>query len=269
LERPDAGGWYEWEAPDDGDDKSDSYPIDETVPCRVIEADSDDSHYYRVFLQDADGSDMQVKKVPRSAIRLVDRPYTNNQFLRRAFRHEIQLPNDMVPTAWRDLAPAADDECGLYMAESSIPNSGLGMYTARAISRGEQIFYGDVVIQVEDPVENARLRRRFNKQTRKESPWLLHSYFWDSFITKGDLEANEVESILPGLGMLANSHTGLVNADNVAPERVVDLHRSKDPGAGASTHFHNVHFDAVDDIEPGSEIFVEYVSFETGSKVQN
>lgn len=58
--------------------------------------------------------------------------------------------------------------------------------------------------------------------------------------------------------MLANSHTGLVNANIRAPTRYFDLSRGHDPGTGASTTFHNVYFDAKIDIEAGAELFVQY-----------
>ena len=59
-------------------------------------------------------------------------------------------------------------------------------------------------------------------------------------------------------GMLANSHTGLVNANVRTPQRYFDFSRGHDPGTGASTTFHNVYFDAKSDIEAGTELFVRY-----------
>lgn len=41
--------------------------------------------------------------IPRPAIRFFDVPYASDMFLRTAFRHEIHLPDSMVPRAWRDL----------------------------------------------------------------------------------------------------------------------------------------------------------------------
>ena len=60
--------------------------------------------------------------------------------------------------------------------------------------------------------------------------------------------------------MLANSHpSSLVNAQIVPPKRVADLHRGRDPGAGASTKLHDLHYVASHGpIEAGAEIFVEY-----------
>lgn len=46
---------------------------------------------------------LEVKGVPRTAIVFFDHMYSNDQFLRHTFRHEIGLPDEMVPEAWRDL----------------------------------------------------------------------------------------------------------------------------------------------------------------------
>jgi hypothetical protein len=164
----------------------------------------------------------------------------------------------MVPAKWRDLE--APDTCGLYMAESSIPNAGLGVYTTRQFQKEEKLFSGDVVIQVEDFYANTRLRHWFAGETKyeEEPEWLLSNYFWNAVNTMGVFEAGLIESIVPGLGMLANSHPGLVNAMMQPPETVADLHRGRDPGAGGSTLYHNIHFVASEDIVPGAEIFVEY-----------
>jgi SET domain len=153
-----------------------------------------------------------------------------------------------------------NQSCGLYAAESAIPNSGLGMYTAKAIQEGERIFSGELAIQTEDPDVNAKLRSWLLKKSDvKEPSWLFDSYFWNPSNTLGEHEAEDVESIIPGLGMLANSHTGLVNAELKLPGVIADLHRSRDPGAGAVTNFHDLHFVAIGgDIDVGSELFVEY-----------
>jgi hypothetical protein len=150
-------------------------------------------------------------------------------------------------------------QCGLYMAESAIPGSGLGMFAAIPIRANQRIFYGDVVVNVEDFPLNIKLRNWFYQDfTSPVQGWLLDSYFWNPTNTLGLHEADDVQSIIPGLGMLANSHTGLVNAVTVAPQRVEDLHRGRDPGAGASTTFHDHHFISAGDIEAGAELFVAY-----------
>ena len=45
----------------------------------------------------------KVTGVPRTAIDFFDRMYSNDQFMRHTFRHEIGLPDEMLPDAWRDL----------------------------------------------------------------------------------------------------------------------------------------------------------------------
>lgn len=50
-----------------------------------------------------DGPFEIVTGVPRTAIVFLDRSYTNDQYNRKAFRHEMVLPEDMVPAVWRDL----------------------------------------------------------------------------------------------------------------------------------------------------------------------
>ena len=80
-------------------------------------------------------------------------------------------------------------------------------------------------------------------------------YYWNPGVAGAEFEAEDVSSVIPGLGMLANSHLGLINAMMSAPRIVADLRRGRDPGAGASTHFHNVHFTArYGPIEAGSEV---------------
>jgi hypothetical protein len=200
-----------------------------------------------------------VKSLPRRAIEIVDRPYTKSQYRRNTFRHEIHLPDDMIPIGWRDLEDYPS-ECGLYMAESSIPNSGLGMYTAQEIGKNKQVFHGDVVIQIADYKLNRKLRHWFYDTNKGDEPtWLLDNYYWNADNTLGEHETERVYSIVPGMGMLANSHTGLINSGMLRPKRESGgIHRSTHPSAGTSTTFHDLAFATFEHLEAGSELFVEY-----------
>ena len=218
------------------------------------------------MVQRLDGNDndetVLVKAVPRQAIAVVDRPYSTNQYMKNAFRHEIRLPDHMIPLSWRDRAndSGGSSECQLYMAESSIPNAGLGMYTAINITKGTNVFYGDMVIQAENVELNNKLRRWHNGiDPREEQEWIIDHYFWSPINTLGEFEAAEIQSIIPGLGMLANSHTGLVNAILRRPiQTSAGIRRQVDPGAGASTTYHGLRFVSDGDIESGAELFVAY-----------
>ena len=224
-----------------------------------IEGYDDGRDTYTISFLNSNKKYQKVRGLPRRAIRVVDRPYTSNQYLRTAFRHEAHLPDAMVPDNWRDLA-VAEEECQYFMAESSIANAGLGMYTAKALKADRDIFFSDLVVQVEDMELNQKLRK-WNSHLEEEAPlWLMENYFWNSENTAGNHEARDVQSIVPGLGMLANSHDGLVNAHMVRAKIDTHLQRQVDPGAGAVTYYHNLKFTAADDLEAGSEIFVQYGS---------
>jgi hypothetical protein len=133
LSRVDDEGWYDFAATS-GD------LIDWTQPCDILSAKFDldgDKDSYRVIVSvnhDSTTVEYQVKNVPWSAITFVDQSYQGLQYHHQAFRHEIQLPDDVFPPAWKDMAASLSDEtCGLYMAESAIPNSGV------RVSRNENI----------------------------------------------------------------------------------------------------------------------------------
>lgn len=239
-----------------------SNELDDTAPCKLLDKErADGTTFYKVTFYDEEAKeDIKVKGVAWNFITYVDKAYTGNQHLRQSFRHYIELPDEMIPPNWRDMGLGVENntECGMYMAESAIPNSGLGMYTARTFEKNERIFYGDVVIQSEDYFDNNHLRLQFNNMTHKESEWLLEHYYWTAESSNAQFDAGFIESMVPGFGMLANSHTGLHNSAMRLPVQTNDLHRALDPGAGAATTYHDVHYVAETRIEMGSEIFVEY-----------
>ena len=53
-----------------------------------------------------------VTHVPRHAIRFSDKIYTTDVHLPGAFRHEIHIPDDVFPEAWKDLASASANQEG-------------------------------------------------------------------------------------------------------------------------------------------------------------
>jgi len=238
--------------------KTNTANVGDAQRCWIEYWQNNDSTYVVTTL--VDNMYQKVKDLPRHAIEIVDRPYTSNQYLRDAFRHEAHLPDEMIPDNWRDLT-ITEEKCQYYMAESSIPHAGLGMYTAKALKKDQDIFFSDLVVQVEDVNVNQKLRK-WHHDIQDDTPdWLMENYFWQPHNTAGTNEASDVESIVPGLGMLANSHDGLVNAHMVRPSLDnSDLRRQHDPGAGAVTYYHNLKFTASENIDAGSEIFVEYGS---------
>lgn len=86
--------------------------------------------------------------------------------------------------------------CTLYGAQSSIPNSGLGMYTTLAHSQYETIGLPEIGFPFIDP--------------DRLGTTLFSNYPWgDRYLGASHLEAEESVSVIPALGMLVNSHMGM------------------------------------------------------------
>lgn len=74
------------------------------------------------------------------------------------------------------------------------------------------------------------------------------------------LGVNEVNVVSAGFGAAANSYMDFVNVFEWYPIHSIaqQLHRSKDPGAGAFTYLHSRYATAKSDISAGQELFVSY-----------
>jgi hypothetical protein len=90
--------------------------------CEIIErldiansADSDmktrkdsirpmDVRYTALIRRDVEGEPdpIYVTNLPRRAIQFLDAEYVSDQYLPNSFRHEMHLPDNMIPPAWRD-----------------------------------------------------------------------------------------------------------------------------------------------------------------------
>lgn len=143
-----------------------------------------------------------------------------------------------------------NEMCRYYLSPSSIPNSGWGIFTAVDIAKGETVFQPDVVISLVD-------MDRHNG--------MVFSSMFDSYVWEGDdfavsFEADLVDTFLPGPGAIPNFHPFLKNVivTDDATYDDCDLHRSKDPGAGAFTYYNYDKASAVVDIASGTELFVDY-----------
>ena len=106
-------------------------------PCRILKRERDDDELvYDVEVtteakdrwHDFRGIRISVQnKVPREAIRFLDLPYTSDIHLRRSFRHEIGIPDDMLPNAWRKANEGeSSDSEGSPIAEDGMASSTAG-----------------------------------------------------------------------------------------------------------------------------------------------
>lgn len=142
----------------------------------------------------------------------------------------------------------AESSCSLYMAESSIPYSGLGMYAGRDFDRGERI---ENLPQVVVPLID------YHKDGS-----ILTNYPWDASNHGAVLESKSSKTLCTNLGMLANSHLGLINARQRSEDGIEillgSIDRRSDFGTGATSLYHAASFNAEVRIERGSELFADY-----------
>jgi len=143
-----------------------------------------------------------------------------------------------------------DNECSLYMAQSSIPGAGFGLFTTREVPEGEGILpYADAPNIVVCDYEFFDI---------EHTDWLHHAYFWGS---SGLLEfecASAHESLVT-FGAQCNYHTYLMNVQGSFigyDDEVVD--RFVHPSAGAFSYHKGQQFSATRTIMAGEELFADY-----------
>jgi len=136
--------------------------------------------------------------------------------------------------------------CKIYLAESSIPKSGLGMYSAVNISNKDSVGHDESVVAFFD-ADNSNLA--------------IEDYTWSagSLTPPVTNEAKNVTIMIPGIGAAANSARGLTNTHLLS----VELKGYEPPGysdleAGASNEYKLVRWKATKDIPQGMEIFADY-----------
>jgi hypothetical protein len=140
-------------------------------------------------------------------------------------------------------------ECGLYIAESTIPNAGVGIFTARAKEPMDRVGFGDICIPNIDIKYHGHIFDPFK------------DYYWSAFsmgMTR-ESHANNMDAYCPGLDSAANCNLALINTQKSAP--IYDnagLHRFQDPGVGAFTPYHNGTTYASRHIPAGGELFKFY-----------
>ena len=158
---------------------------------------------------------------------------------------------------------AADDTCStcsLYMAESTIPGAGLGIFTATERFVGDHIGQGDVLLPVVDVAYHFRARA-----THPDD--YLYDYFGDYIWWGPEMgmqqetshPSEHVSAFCPGLDAAINCNLALINVDKATPVYdTVGLHRDKDPGVGAYTPYYNVSTVVKEYIPEGGELFKYY-----------
>jgi SET domain len=158
---------------------------------------------------------------------------------------------------WSSDASATEQQdpgvCGIWLAESTIPHAGLGMYAGQDFRKGDTL-QNDMAIPIVDLAMH-------NPNVQVNLLW--DEYTWSAAALKIHGEGvMEINGASPGFGSAANCFLALINVDEWHPfdmsANVIQLHRSRDPGVGASTRFHYRKSTAKADVETGQEFFVSY-----------
>ena len=145
------------------------------------------------------------------------------------------------------------ESCGLYLAPSTIPNAGLGVFTTRPLKRKSVVQpAGEVNIPIVD---------QHWHMGNKEFFWPLKDYYWIGSVMGMAQESvdDDVEAYCPGYDSTLNCNLALINVGKTIPQwDTAGLHRWKDPGAGAITYYHNGTHPVTADIPAGGELFKFY-----------
>ena len=144
--------------------------------------------------------------------------------------------------------------CRYYIAPSSIPNSGWGIYTAVDIQEGESVMEPDIVIPLVDMNVD-------NEEDEEEFHFGLDNYSWEADVCALEYEAEEVDAFISGPGAMPNCYLGMTNMGLPEMERLAPTsipHRSTDPGVGGYSPYVYPSTTALERIAAGSELFVNY-----------
>jgi hypothetical protein len=160
-------------------------------------------------------------------------------------------------------------ECDLYLAESTIPGAGLGMFSAVPFRKGQSWGHGDPIIPILEPRRHCQNREGHPDYDEDTSFDVTYDYVWsgDSLGMKLEVAASsfssswesDVTAYWAGVGAAINFHTALNNIGSSKPTYdEVHLHRSTHPGVGAFTPYHLAIPRVIRDIPAGGEVFKDY-----------
>eukprot|EP00557_Chaetoceros_sp_GSL56_P000860 CAMPEP_0176500726 /NCGR_PEP_ID=MMETSP0200_2-20121128/13742_1 /TAXON_ID=947934 /ORGANISM="Chaetoceros sp., Strain GSL56" /LENGTH=770 /DNA_ID=CAMNT_0017899487 /DNA_START=430 /DNA_END=2742 /DNA_ORIENTATION=- len=166
--------------------------------------------------------------------------------------------------------PTKEDSCYLYLAPSSIPGAGMGVFSTRPFSRGSTILasdYGPLIPIIDGNAVHDHWLQLFN------------NYIWGHFSMAPDQLWYEAESVTDyqlGLGIFPNYHPFLINIGAELAENVTyytDDDEDNDHDEQENTHcgssltaarmgaysdYVGRSFFTIADIQAGDELFLDY-----------
>ena len=146
------------------------------------------------------------------------------------------------------------EECAVYLAPSTIPNSGYGMFTAIDLPAGTQVGVADITVPFVDIDWHSK-----GHYKDKDYHFLYRNYVWSGKSMRMRDIGENIAVMSHGAGALVNSHQGLLNLREGLPRYdAAGLHRSRDVGTGAFSPYHDRRANAFDFVPAGAELFVDY-----------
>lgn len=138
------------------------------------------------------------------------------------------------------------DTCRFYLAESAIPHSGWGLFTAVDLKQGDlgQPF-ADICIYVPD--------------TPLGNHFLTHS--WGNDVWFGAFEGRNPRAACEGFATLFNTVPPGIQTSKLhmmGPHHNAGLRRDRDPGAGAVSQYAGIASVTTRPVEAGSELTIDY-----------
>jgi hypothetical protein len=151
-------------------------------------------------------------------------------------------------------------ECGIYLAPSTIPGAGMGMFVGdQHLVVNDTVTRGDIVFPI------IELKFHAGAGNNKNVDFLWDEYTWAPEIfppeVHDEVEAGGAISMAsPGMGAAVNCRHAMVNVEDdwEAAELGTAGVDSTSPGAGAFSIYHNRSFLAIRDIPAGMELFASY-----------
>jgi hypothetical protein len=153
---------------------------------------------------------------------------------------------------------SADLQCRIWLAPSTLKGAGLGMFAGTDYEPNEELLVGgDITVAITDLIQHNVAPGQTQYGT-----FLWDEYTWNAAGLKMDSEGYETNVASEGFGSAANSFLPVYNVEEWHPRIVyTGLHRSRDPGVGASTMFHHRLSTAKRHISAGEELYVSCTYF--------
>jgi hypothetical protein len=151
---------------------------------------------------------------------------------------------------------AETSHCGMYLAPSTIPGAGLGIFAGdHPIARGEALGMGDIVIPIVD------FHWHNGGKNNTAYPFLWLEYTWNAggfpHLGTGEIyDVKKIDAASPGFGAAANCIQKSDNVDDV-DAKISRAMEGTSPSVGAISPHYGRYWKATTDIPPGAEIFIE------------